>query len=777
MAKQDDNFVLPDLSDLVDQSATPLDEAAPKQRNLVVAEPTFNPEQVESQFFDETARGLGTGFVDMASLGFSDELSAALQTGAISGEDYERLVAQERAKMEEARQKAPIASGIGSALGIAATAALPTKFAAPFTGAAKGSGIVSRILAGSADAALMGGAAQAGFTEGDKLEGLKEGAQMGAAIGVPIAGLAQGLPALTKAISKAPYIQRGQKAYEKTMQTGLVPGSGEDLSQLRKLVQSTEQDVAQTLKKGVTERLEPLAKKQIEELGELAVQTQKAGLKKSGQEIEGFINQILDEGRPVDIKALVTKSLDDIETGIAAGVLEEAKIKGLRDQLSRLKEVAPPPAVTKTLQTTDATDLLTGEALPQTQKFKIAGKEVTAEELTKLAQQLPIEEPVGAARAQAQRGALRTDTVTETAKLSAPPSLRETVLPQELVQTRNLLKKMLESPDPAMRRTARTTYGELTSKLFGELPTEEAIAKSKEARQTYQKALELGEEVTERSFAGQPTVSPKFLDTLEKTPDSLSTSESKEIRRIFQLLEELDPTLKNQNILGQAQSAAQNLQEAQQITKTYLQGKLGEDARTSLFPGIRKGVVGYEQNIADAGGEAGEALRGALRKAAPEEMPRLEPKLKNVSERLELANVAADDVGILEFSPRAAAFGTVRQVPVKVGGYAALGSKAIDRAQQATIKSVAKGTNLAGKLSGMSDDQWTQFVQNLSAKGKKGLASLFSASLGKDRIARNAAIFMASQNKGLRDELDSLNDDMTFKEPDLSDLETDEIEE
>lgn len=134
----------------------------------------------------------GRSTADAATFGFADELAAAGQS-AIHGDDYATARDSLRSDLETSRENYPIASGIGTATGIAAT--LPMLSALPAAEGAgarfglavgEGAGFGALGAAGDSEADLT-----AGDTEGFR-EDIAEGALGGAVTGGVFGGLAHG---------------------------------------------------------------------------------------------------------------------------------------------------------------------------------------------------------------------------------------------------------------------------------------------------------------------------------------------------------------------------------------------------------------------------------------------------------------------------------------------------------------------------------------------------------------------------------------------------------
>jgi hypothetical protein len=123
----------------------------------------------------EVLRSAGQGL----TLGFADELEAAVRTGAISGQEYETLRNQLRGQQAQFAQDRPFVAGSTNLTG--ALVAPAAAIAKPVT---RGAGIFTDILLGSGLGALQG----AGTTEGD----VGEAALLGGLFGGGGAGVLSG---------------------------------------------------------------------------------------------------------------------------------------------------------------------------------------------------------------------------------------------------------------------------------------------------------------------------------------------------------------------------------------------------------------------------------------------------------------------------------------------------------------------------------------------------------------------------------------------------------
>lgn len=201
-----------------------------------------------------------------ATLGFGEEASAglgALAKSAMTGQpmrpEYERQLAYQRGKIEEARQENPILAPVSELGGAIATVAPAgaTRAGAAIGGwasrgllpqaqslAGRAANLFSKGVVGGATGAAGGAAYGAGTaTEGQRAEGARQGAVFGGAVGaaLPVAGAAA-----SGAISAvAPKVDEGLQAVAELAQKYKIPVSVDQLTASKPI--KTMQKVSQEL--------------------------------------------------------------------------------------------------------------------------------------------------------------------------------------------------------------------------------------------------------------------------------------------------------------------------------------------------------------------------------------------------------------------------------------------------------------------------------------------------------------------------------------------------
>jgi hypothetical protein len=147
----------------------------------------------------EYVAGMGQQFMNTLMMGGADEVAAGLETGAGMWGDYGETLNRLRGQDQETRERWPVSSSVAQAAGAVAPAVM---FPATALGnlAAQTGGRLARGLKNTAVTAAVGtgGGTIEGFLgspEGSRIEGAREGAQWGAALGALFPG---GIAAIEK---------------------------------------------------------------------------------------------------------------------------------------------------------------------------------------------------------------------------------------------------------------------------------------------------------------------------------------------------------------------------------------------------------------------------------------------------------------------------------------------------------------------------------------------------------------------------------------------------
>ena len=148
--------------------------------------------------------GIG-GFAQGGTFGFSDELTAALQSLS-PNVTYDQALAVERGRLDAARQNHPVAAYGGEVAGA---------IAAPGSVASSAPSAVGRIAAGAASGALQGGIYGFGTGEGGFVDRAKNAAT-GGAIGGVVGGALPALGYLVQKVADARAASRGIKDIVRT---------------------------------------------------------------------------------------------------------------------------------------------------------------------------------------------------------------------------------------------------------------------------------------------------------------------------------------------------------------------------------------------------------------------------------------------------------------------------------------------------------------------------------------------------------------------------------
>jgi hypothetical protein len=168
-------------------------------------------------------------------------------------------------------------------------------------------------------------------------------------------------------------------------------------------------------------------------------------------------------------------------------------------------------------------------------------------------------------------------------------------------------------------------------------------------------------------------------------------------------------------------------------------------------------MVATEIPVTKPTSQEGAALLGALEKADPAAKSRLEPLIRNYAEQMDLAGVTQEGATLVEGSPLTSPFrailGSARQLPVKVGGIAA---KTVDSVKQPWTQGVNKAIGGVSALQKMDEAGLQATYQKAVDSGKKALGAVLKTAIGKDNVARNAALFMISQDANMKRDLEDL---------------------
>lgn len=152
----------------------------------------YTPKEKEEMSWSDIASGSAKSALSGLTFNFGDEILAALKSGAISGEEYQKILEKERQEAQKFKSQYP-----ATAIGTEIVGSLPT-ILFPGLGPAKGLQFASRAgkaaepfvqaaIAGAKQGAL-GGAGEAEGDVLDRVKGAGQGALAGAAIAPAIVG-------------------------------------------------------------------------------------------------------------------------------------------------------------------------------------------------------------------------------------------------------------------------------------------------------------------------------------------------------------------------------------------------------------------------------------------------------------------------------------------------------------------------------------------------------------------------------------------------------------
>lgn len=713
----------------------------------------------------------GIGAADAGTLGFRDELMGAIKSGALSGPEYEAKRNESRAYSEQLKQNNPKSYLGGQLAGMAGTALAGGELLAPLSTAAKSAGLLTRISAGAADAASIGAVAGAGNsnanTASEVAQSALEGAETGAKWGGAFSTLAHGLPALTEAAGELPIGQRIGKAYNQTRATNMMPGSAEDIAAAGNQMQEAEQQVASTLQHNIGNKLEPSARAKLQNVAQEFTNIQRGSQAQSGAQIGEIVDELIQSEKGANIGDTLTDVVNRIDQGVEAGLFDESKVRGLKAQVMKLKETAAPESVTTEVTNNTKLNPETGEVLGQSKSYKLGGKETTLEELQAKKLASDNVSPGRASITQTQYPESSSIKEVQQEILSQAAQPRDTVSVPEIVKLRNLVQKGLENTDPSVRKLYQETYRDITGALEEQIINPEVKQAYKDLRQTYSKSLSLGDLVTELGPNGQPRPASRLVNLLEGSNKVASTAKGTELNDVIKLVNELSESNpgKARALMAEAKAAAGDLGQLQGILKKYTESPVlvpGTDGTVPAYPNIRSGIISLNKPATEASSSAGQELMGSLTKASPDAAAEMQPKLNALSDRLDLANVASNDKGMLHLSPTSTLLGSVRQIPVKVGGLAAKTANKIAGIETGFAEGAAKVTDPIRMLTGATKEVWAEQAQKAAQMGKIYLGKVMGAVAGKDNVARNATLFLISQDKNLKQDLHEVTNDLGF---------------
>lgn len=173
---------------LTDIFLTPFDDGARERTGRRASE--------SWQEYIDSDRAIPQGIVDGATLGWGDEIRAAVRSRLPGRSTYEGELESAREEQRRARDASPTLHAVGTVAGSAPYMALP--------GPGAGAGALTRILAATGEGAALGGLAGAGGAEeGERLEQGAIGAVLGGGLGALTSGAGEGARAGYRALRGA----------------------------------------------------------------------------------------------------------------------------------------------------------------------------------------------------------------------------------------------------------------------------------------------------------------------------------------------------------------------------------------------------------------------------------------------------------------------------------------------------------------------------------------------------------------------------------------------
>jgi len=727
--------------------------------------PTFDPGKEMSKQISGSLEAVSRGALQASTLGFADEIAALVEGGV----PYEQALQEVREAYARAQEEHPLAYGVGTGIGtVAPLLTGPGRVAvSPITSilsrVAPGAGKLARIGAATSESALIGGVAGAGMAEGDKLEGAESGAEMGALVGGGLTTLAHALPLATKipVIGELP-----TKAFKRARKTGLIPGV-EDLTETLSQIKSTEKEIADLLEEGLSKKLLPQQQERVLKVGEDITDLIKSTKSKYGQQIGSTVEKLVNEGNPIVVKDIIDDTIDQIKKARFGGDAKR-KAEDIIEELTKLKEIpAQKPiniATTEKLKRLADSGEEATELLPAGFKVKIGRKEGTKEELERLLR-VGEKKPAGVdiVRKYSDEGLELGREITEKGQIKFTPTIKEAISPEEAIEAKRYLAREAygrTQPEKELTGITRKAYRQIVDRIEEQLPEgSEELKLFKQAKDKYSKAIEAEGLALEEGRRGlEPT--SKLLRQLEKSSGQLSVAEKAELDSLFKTLSDIDPTAAK-SLQEEVISGSKDLAETKKLISKYLESATpapGPGMGARRFPEIEEGIISAEARIVDPTRRKFPELLGAMSRASPEKTRKLLPKIREAAEAAELTGQATEDVALSRYGVTPS---LIKRAAIQSGGLAGKFVKSLAEQSKDVVKNTAQ---VIGKI-GVADPVVIEDMANFAlAKGRKGLSNLLTQSLGKDRIGRNAALFLITQDPILRkqaqDTIDELSGDL-----------------
>jgi hypothetical protein len=542
-----------------------------------------------------------------------------------------------------------------------------------------------------------------------------EGAKTGALIGAPIGPLARVSTGLGRVFADSKTGQRAKEAFSLGKKGELLLGD-EATNKAAKELTDVSNDISKLIEKDVIPSKTKEAFKEIDKVSNRIKNFIGKNKEIKGEKIGNIINDLKETGKTVDIKELTSDLLNKIDDAVNSGQVDENRVKGLREQLLKLREVSQPDIKTSVAKTSKEIITNDGETLlkPTKTVSKVGGKEVSLDELTRLENEAALRLPGKAQVKETVTPSGTTLTNTQENILKQAPKIREDVKIDELLKTKRLISQGLKSTDPNQRALFKQAYGSFIEELTNQIDDPRVQQIYKDLRSDYSNLLKLDEVALTQDIGGKLVPSRNVEKAIEDYSKVGVGRQKESLEELLDLMSKVEKKPETINRLkGQAAVASEALQEAKSLEKLTDPTKIAQQ------------VPNFESPIEYATSPLKEAIN-KIKDINPKEAIKLEQRAKDVAKKIDLLGETVDTRGMGTFTPKGV----------------------LTRLAGAPEQLIVKGSNVAGYL--------TRVANAAEKQGKTNLSKILRNSLNKDNVGRAATIFTIQNNPGLRKELKEL---------------------
>ena len=561
----------------------------------------------------------------------------------------------------------------------------------------------------------------------DPLDGGVMGAALGAAIG-PIlrTGIGSG-----RALSQTKLGEKARVAYQLGKKGSLLSGSKAENAVAKQFGQ-VQSDLSDLVNKEIVQKGGDAAYAKIDKVTERIKNFVTKGKEIKGKQIEQVVASLADSPEGLNVGPLADNILSDISTSVEAGLIDETKIKGLRSQLEKLKQITQPDLKATTtnrvqIKRPAQMDLLNPDAVSETLQgpstIKIAGNEISADEL-KMLQDQAVSQKLGNAsitETTNPTGTLTKQTTNQQQVLGQAPILRNDVSIDELIKTKNLIGKGINSTDPNQRALMKRAYGKMIEDLTSRLDDPKAQKLYKDLRSEYSNLIKLDDATLQQGLSGQLEPSRAVEKAVEGYSKPGIGRQKEDLSALLDLVNKSGGSTETANRLkAQAAVASRGLQDAQSVGGLTTPQQLGKQFNTVNNP------IAYESSGL-------KKVMDRLKDVSPEEAIKIEQRVKDVASKAEV-------IGESE----------------ALRGHTGLDAQSVQsRLLGAPEQALMKGSNILGYLKSAASDpsKIANIAVQAERKGFGPLGSILRNARLKDRAGRAAVLFTIQQNPAYREQL------------------------